>query len=105
MRDYTRWGEGPGVDELVCGESVVHNQLIELVAEDLALEDTIYQLGKALSGESVNLDLEKFLKVCHLLLLQSLSLSTDVLSIQRIRGLAMKQFEKRSLINQITTAL
>lgn len=85
LREYERWGEGPSVDELVCAGSVVHNQLLDLVAEDAALEDTIYHLGRALSSEHIDLDLEKFLK--------------------RIRGLAMKQFEKRSLINQIVAGL
>lgn len=38
-------------------------RLLELVAEDAALEDTIYHLGRALNSETANIDLEQFLKV------------------------------------------
>ena len=31
LREYERWGEGPGVDELVCAGSVVHNQSVFLL--------------------------------------------------------------------------
>ncbi|KAF9583852.1 hypothetical protein BGW38_008325 [Lunasporangiospora selenospora] len=49
------WPEEP-VDEIICGTSVVHNQLFELVAEEIAIEDTIYYLGKALSQDKVELN-------------------------------------------------
>ncbi|KAF9383633.1 hypothetical protein CPC16_008834 [Podila verticillata] len=49
------WPEEP-VDEIICGSSVVHNQLFELVAEEIAIEDTIYYLGKALSQDKVELN-------------------------------------------------
>lgn len=75
-----RKGE-PEVDELVCATNIVHNQcvravdwrleiwtysrgmyrLINLVAEDNAIEDTIYHLHRALNAG--RLDLDKFLRV------------------------------------------
>ncbi|KIK59882.1 hypothetical protein GYMLUDRAFT_665120 [Collybiopsis luxurians FD-317 M1] len=48
------------VDELICGPTIVHNQLINLVAEDNAIEDTIYHLHRALNSGSI--DLDRFLK-------------------------------------------
>lgn len=44
------------------------SRLLELIAEDSALEDTIYHLGRALQSESAELDLDKFLKVCPFLM-------------------------------------
>lgn len=67
------------VDEMVCAESVVFNQLYELTADDLAIEDTIYVLGKALDRERVGLDV--FLK--------------------HVRTLAREQFLKRALVRKI----
>ncbi|GAA96744.1 uncharacterized protein L969DRAFT_54417 [Mixia osmundae IAM 14324] len=72
-------------DEIVCSTSVVHNQLLDLVAEDAALEDTIYQLGRALNSDTAQIDLDQFTK--------------------RIRSLARDQFLKRALINQIQLQL
>jgi ESCRT-I complex subunit TSG101 len=70
----------PEVDELVCATSIVHNQsvsffnllvlvqfsqscirLINLVADDNAIEDTIYHLHRALNTNRI--DLERFLRV------------------------------------------
>jgi ESCRT-I complex subunit TSG101 len=68
----------PEVDELVCSTTIVHNQsahllffvdvsnptlsrLINLVAEDNAIEDTIYHLHRALNAGRI--DLERFLRV------------------------------------------
>ncbi|KAG8833761.1 hypothetical protein FRC17_010134 [Serendipita sp. 399] len=73
----------PEVDEIVCATSIVHNQLINLVAEDHAIEDTIYQLHKALNEG--RLDLDKFLKTTT--------------------RLAEEQFMKRALIEKITSQL
>lgn len=39
-----------GVDEMVCGAGILWNQLITLVAEDMAIEDTIYHLHRALAA-------------------------------------------------------
>jgi len=81
IANLERKGE-PEVDELVCATNIVHNQcvrivhwrleyltcscgmyrLINLVAEDNAIEDTIYHLHRALNAGK--LDLDKFLKVC-----------------------------------------
>ncbi|KAJ7470729.1 UEV domain-containing protein [Mycena latifolia] len=73
----------PEVDELVCSTTIVHNQLINLVAEDNAIEDTIYHLSKALN--SGRIDLERFLRSCRLL--------------------AEEQFMKRALIEKIQTGI
>ncbi|KAI5449392.1 suppressor protein stp22 of temperature-sensitive alpha-factor receptor and arginine permease [Naganishia albida] len=71
------------VDEVVCSISIVHNQLIDLVAEDNAIEDTIYHLARALDAERI--DLDRFLK--------------------QIRVLAREQYQKRALIEKITMEL
>ncbi|WVR05945.1 hypothetical protein IAU60_002972 [Kwoniella sp. DSM 27419] len=67
------------VDELVCGISIVHNQLIDLVAEDNAIEDTIYHMTRAFDAERI--DLDRYLK--------------------SIRSLAREQYMKRALIERI----
>ncbi|KAK9239830.1 UEV domain-containing protein [Lipomyces kononenkoae] len=67
------------VDDIVCAESVVFNQLYELTADDLAIEDAIYVLGKALDRERISLDI--FLK--------------------HTRTLAREQFMKRALVRKI----
>ncbi|KZP20742.1 UEV-domain-containing protein [Athelia psychrophila] len=69
----------PEVDELVCSTTIVHNQLINLVAEDNAIEDTIYHLHRALNTGRV--DLDRFLRTT--------------------RVLAEEQFMKRALIEKI----
>ncbi|KAG5643472.1 hypothetical protein DXG03_000860 [Asterophora parasitica] len=69
----------PEVDELICSTTIVHNQLITLVAEDSAIEDTIYHLHRALN--SGRIDLERFLRSTRLL--------------------AEEQFMKRALIEKI----
>ncbi|KAG1782457.1 UEV domain-containing protein [Suillus placidus] len=69
----------PEVDELICSTSIVHNQLINLVADDNAIEDTIYHLHRALNTGRI--DLERFLR------------STRVL--------AEEQFTKRALMEKI----
>ncbi|KAJ4484753.1 Vps23 core domain-containing protein [Lentinula edodes] len=71
------------VDELICGPTIVHNQLIDLVAEDNAIEDTIYHLHRALNSGSI--DLDRFLKTT--------------------RVLAEEQFMKRALIEKIQAGL
>ncbi|KAF8077983.1 UEV domain-containing protein [Lyophyllum atratum] len=71
----------PEVDELICSTTIVHNQLISLVAEDNAIEDTIYHLHRALN--SGRIDLERFLRASS------------------TRLLAEEQFMKRALIEKI----
>jgi len=56
-----RTRELPEVDSMVVAGSVVEMQLYDLVAEEMAIEDTIYVLGKALDRERITL--EVFLKV------------------------------------------
>ncbi|BGP37815.1 Suppressor protein stp22 of temperature-sensitive alpha-factor receptor and arginine permease [Rhodotorula kratochvilovae] len=86
MREYEARGEGVDVDEIVCGSTVVYTQLLDLVAEDAALEDTIYALGRGLnSGGVANIDLDRFLK--------------------RVRLLAKEQFTIRATINKILLGL
>jgi len=82
VRELRRRGD-PEVDELVCSTSIVHNQLINLVAEDNAIEDTVYHLHRALNAGRI--DLERFLRTT--------------------RALAEEQFYKRALIEKITTAM
>ncbi|KAH7916050.1 UEV domain-containing protein [Hygrophoropsis aurantiaca] len=73
----------PEVDELVCSTSIVHNQLVNLVAEDNAIEDTVYHLHRALNTGRV--DLERFLRTT--------------------RVLAEEQFMKRALIEKIQAGI
>ena len=53
--------EDVGVDQMLVATSIVENQLLQLVAEDHAIEDTLYQLGRALLSERIALD--RFMKV------------------------------------------
>ncbi|GAA5925797.1 hypothetical protein JCM1841_006319 [Sporobolomyces salmonicolor] len=85
MAEYERRGEGVEVDEIVCGSTVVYTQLLDLVAEDAALEDTIYALGRGLHSGTANIDLDQFLK--------------------RVRALAREQFIKRATVNKILLGL
>ncbi|KAI8371583.1 UEV domain-containing protein [Radiomyces spectabilis] len=70
------------VDEALSGTTVVYNQLFELVADDCAISDTMYILGKALNTERI--DLATFMKCT--------------------RALAREQFMKRALIKKICDA-
>ncbi|KAK3806454.1 MAG: UEV domain-containing protein [Benniella sp.] len=72
------WPEAQ-VDEIVCGSSVVHNQLFELVAEEIAIEDTIYYLGKALRQDKIGLN--EYMK--------------------HLRNLSREQFMKKALIKKV----
>ncbi|KAJ3110731.1 hypothetical protein HDU96_006341, partial [Phlyctochytrium bullatum] len=67
------------VDEMLQGGSDVYNQLYETVAEDHALDDTIYMLGQALNAEAIPLNV--FMK--------------------HARTLARELFMKRVLVNKI----
>ncbi|OSD01595.1 UEV-domain-containing protein [Trametes coccinea BRFM310] len=73
----------PEVDELVCSTTIVYNQLVNLVAEDNAIEDTIYHLHRALNAGRI--DLERFLRTTRLL--------------------AEEQFMKRALIEKIQAGI
>ncbi|TFK54922.1 UEV-domain-containing protein [Heliocybe sulcata] len=73
----------PEVDELVCSTTIVHNQLLNLVAEENAIEDTIYHLHRALNTGRI--DLDRFLRTT--------------------RVLAEEQFMKKALIEKIQTGL
>lgn len=82
VQELRRKGD-PEVDELVCSTTIVYNQLINLVAEDNAIEDTIYHLHRALN--SGRIDLDRFLRTT--------------------RVLAEEQFMKRALIQKITSGI
>ncbi|KAI8998711.1 UEV-domain-containing protein [Trametes punicea] len=73
----------PEVDELVCSTTIVYNQLVNLVAEDNAIEDTTYHLHRALNAGRI--DLERFLRTT--------------------RMLAEEQFMKRALIEKILAGI
>jgi len=66
-------------DEIVCAQTLVYDQLFNLVAEDLAIEDTMEVLAKALDYERISLDV--FLK--------------------ETRKLAREQFLIKALVNKI----
>ncbi|KAF9165290.1 hypothetical protein DFQ26_000338 [Actinomortierella ambigua] len=76
------WPEEP-IDEIICGSSVVHNQLFELVAEENAIEDTIYALDKALIQDKI--ELSAYMK--------------------HVRTLSREQFMKRALIKKVKSQL
>ncbi|KAI9458482.1 UEV domain-containing protein [Russula earlei] len=82
VAELKRKGDPP-VDELVCSTSIVHNQLVDLVAEDNAIEDTIYHLHRALNAGRI--DLDRFLRTT--------------------RVLAEEQFMKRALVERIQASL
>lgn len=75
--------EDPDPDSMVLATSIVGNQLVDLVAEDNAIEDTLYHLGRALNAE--RLDLERFMK--------------------QTRMLAREQFMKRALAMKISEGM
>lgn len=95
-----------------CSVLSFHRRLLELVAEDAALEDTIYHLGRGLNSEEADIDLERFLKVLFSLLFRCPSepreVNADTLFSalrKRVRGLARQQFIARALTNKILLAL
>ncbi|UTT92209.1 hypothetical protein NDA17_004088 [Ustilago hordei] len=75
--------EEPDPDSMVLATSIVGNQLVDLVAEDNAIEDTLYHLGRALNAERI--DLDRFLK--------------------QTRMLAREQFMKRALAMKISDGM
>lgn len=72
----------PLVDELVCAESIPDNQLYDAVCEDLAIDDTLYALDRALAAD--RLTLSAYLK--------------------HTRALAREQFMSRALSLKIAEA-
>ncbi|OJT15866.1 hypothetical protein TRAPUB_1407 [Trametes pubescens] len=92
----------PEVDELVCSTTIVHNQLVNLVAEDNAIEDTIYHLHRALNAGRV--DLERFLRF-WLSASVFAKLTPLGLNMQTTRVLAEEQFMKRALIEKIQAGI
>ncbi|OLL24112.1 Tumor susceptibility gene 101 protein [Neolecta irregularis DAH-3] len=71
--------EWPDIDQVLVAQTVVYNQLYNLVAEDLAIEDLLYILAKGLDRERIELDV--FMKFT--------------------RNLAREQFMKKALIKKI----
>ncbi|GMM34762.1 ubiquitin-binding ESCRT-I subunit protein [Saccharomycopsis crataegensis] len=69
----------PEVDDIVCAETTVYNQLYKLVAEIKAIDDTIYCLAEL--HDKGKLSLDAFMK--------------------HTRSLARDQFKKKALVNKI----
>ncbi|KAJ3018155.1 hypothetical protein HKX48_003067 [Thoreauomyces humboldtii] len=67
------------LDKVVTAPTVVHNQLLDLVAEDHAIDDTLYYLGKALDAEKIS----------------------GSIYMKAVRSLAREQFIKRALIEKV----
>ncbi|KIJ44120.1 hypothetical protein M422DRAFT_67735 [Sphaerobolus stellatus SS14] len=82
LAELKRKGD-PELDELMCSTTIVHNQLLDLVAEDNAIEDTLYHLHRALNAGRI--DLDRFLRTT--------------------RSLAEEQFMKRALSEKISSSL
>ncbi|KAF8472074.1 UEV domain-containing protein [Kalaharituber pfeilii] len=77
----------PDIDKVVCVPTVVLNQLYDLVTEDMAIEDTIYVLGKALDREKVGL--EQFLKHVRMLAREQFLLRATVRKI--VKGVGLEE--------------
>ena len=73
----------PDVDHMMSATSLVENQLLQLMADDQAIEDTLYQLSRALYSEQLSLD--RFIK--------------------HTRMLSREQFLKRALAQNIAQGL
>ncbi|CCG83553.1 Predicted protein [Taphrina deformans PYCC 5710] len=67
--DETKQEGVPEVDQCLVAQNVVYNQLYDAVTQELAIEDTIYALGKALETERLSMD--DFLKVTLTILFRS----------------------------------
>jgi len=79
MEDWIARMEQPrDLDDLVTPEDPLSNQLLNVIAEDIAFEDVLYYLGKGLAADKI--DLDTYLK------------ETRSISRQQffVRGLAMK---------------
>ena len=79
----TKLRHEPKIDEVVCAESVVHNQIYDLVTDDMAIDDTMYILDKALDHDRIKVD--AYLK--------------------HTRSLAREQFMKRALASKLSDIL
>lgn len=77
-------------------------RLINLVAEDNAIEDTVYHLHRALNTGRI--DLERFLRVRAILFLGRTFLISRPVP-QTTRVLAEEQFMKRALIEKIQAGI
>ncbi|WFD31123.1 suppressor protein stp22 of temperature-sensitive alpha-factor receptor and arginine permease [Malassezia sp. CBS 17886] len=73
----------PAVDSMLVATNLAENQLLQLMAEDQAIEDTLYQLGRALHSEQLSLD--RFIK--------------------HTRMLAREQFMRRALAQKIASGM
>lgn len=78
------------------------HRLINLVAEDNAIEDTIYHLHRALNTGRI--DLERFLRVRVILFIHHMFLISLAVT-QTTRVLAEEQFMKRALIEKIQVGM
>jgi ESCRT-I complex subunit TSG101 len=73
----------PDLDDGLSAETAVHNQLYHLVADDHAIDDALYILGKALDSDRIKLD--QYMK--------------------HTRWLGREQFMKRALVLKISKQL
>lgn len=78
------------------------SRLINLVAEDNAIEDTIYHLHRALNMGRI--DLERFLRVIAFVVRHNVPF-THHSSCQTTRVLAEEQYMKRALIDKIQSSV
>lgn len=69
----------PASSEIIVTDSILSNQLLTVVAQDLACTDTLYHLGRALGNEEIGM--ERYLKW--------------------VRGVGREQFEKRAIGRKI----
>ena len=78
-------------------------RLINLIADDNAIEDTIYHLHRALNAGRI--DLERFLRVSMAKIKKNCRIMIRLFLTQSTRVLAEEQFMKRALIEKIQTSV
>ncbi|KAJ3412686.1 ATP-dependent RNA helicase ddx24 [Chytridiales sp. JEL 0842] len=78
------------VDDIFTGGTVVHNQLLESMAEESALDDMLYRLGQALYAEHI--DLNVFLKP-----ISSSTPSSSSASVSKTNGVIKKKNKQSTL--------
>lgn len=62
LKNMEQQSESNEIDELIVPTSPLYRQILNLYAEENAIEDTIFYLGEALRRDVIDLDV--FLKVC-----------------------------------------
>lgn len=95
--------ENNDIDDVIVPTAPLYKQILNLYAEENAIEDTIFYLGEALRRGVI--DLEVFLKVgtpkTYTYILWSFSgVLTDSFLLQHVRLLSRKQFQLRALMQK-----